>query len=260
MRTVVTALGLGLFVAVTTASATPWATDVVSYDPGTGPASEWGTGALFTNASAALGPVTPETGYGPVTMFNAPYEIDEVVSVGVGGSLVLRLGTPAVDRPGADFIVYANTGFVDPIWDDATLDIGSPASLYGADGGIVEVSADGVNWALLAGDANGVFPTQPWLDTASTVPARFGKPLPAGLTQSDFDGLAFEQALALYDGSAGGTAFDIASTGWDRITYVRVAYDGDFNAEIDAVRVVPEPGTLALLALGALALVARCRG
>ena len=262
MRRAVTALILGLF-AATAAQAGPWAAEVVSYDPGIGPAPVFGSSELYTNAHAALGPASTFTGEapwaGPVTMFNAPYLPDQVVSVGSNGSLVVRFALPVSDRPGDDFIVYGNTGFVDPVWDDLTLDMGSPASLYGADGGTVEVSPDGVAWRPVAGEANGPFPTQPWTDAASTVPADFGKPMPGGLTLADFDGLTFAQALALYDGSAGGAGFDIADTGWSEVHYVRVSYHGMFNVEVDALRVVPEPATLALLGLGALGALRRRR-
>jgi hypothetical protein len=257
MRTVTLAAGLVLSLFVGPAAlAGPWASEVVEYRPGTYPQDG------YTNAAAALGPVSTHTGAppwdGPVTMFNAPYLADQTVSIGPNGSLVVRFDIPVTDLPGPDFIVYGNAGFTDPVWDDLTLDIGDPAALYGADGGRVDVSPDNVNWMTLAGTADGLFPTQPWLDTEATLPARFGKPLPQDLTLADFNGLSFADALLLYQGSAGGAGFDIASSGWSQIHYVRIVNDGtyttgDFTTEIDALRVVPEPATLALLALGILA-------
>lgn len=250
MRTAATALCLGLCAAVPTASAGPWAAELIAYNPGLGP--EPG----YTNGAAALGGVSTYTGEapwaGPVTMFNAPYLTDQIVSIGPGGSLVVKFDMPVANRPGEDLVIYGNAGFVDPVWDDSTLDLGVPAALYGADGAQVEVSPDGATWLTVTGAADSLFPTQPWKDTVSTLPADFSKPMPAGLTLSDFDGLSFADALALYDGSAGGTAFDISATGWTEIEYVRVSYQGLFNAEIDAIRAVPEPGTLGLMALGAL--------
>ena len=81
-----------LFSIVTPALADNWATQVVSYDPGTNPASG------YTNSAAALGEPTRFTGVGvfpgAVTPFNPPFLNTEIVSLGTGGSLVVGEQSP----------------------------------------------------------------------------------------------------------------------------------------------------------------------
>ncbi|MBC7807999.1 MAG: PEP-CTERM sorting domain-containing protein [Akkermansiaceae bacterium] len=75
-------------------------------------------------------------------------------------------------------------------------------------------------------------------------------------------------AIDLYDGSAGGTSFSLAATGFSSISYIRVTGIGNAG-EIDGfsrvgfantgVVVVPEPGTMGLIFFaGVGGLVCRC--
>jgi hypothetical protein len=68
--------------------------------------------------------------------------------------------------------------------------------------------------------------------------------------------LNVSEALALYEGSGGGTGFDLDEFGLDWIQYVKVEGTADFReGEIDAfadVAPVPEPATLCLMAAGAV--------
>lgn len=249
--------------------ASPWAEVVDSYDPGVGPA----TG--FTNPSVALGSPERFTGEsvfpGAVTMFNPPFGTDEIVSIGEGGQLTVRFGSPVVDDPtnlfGIDLIVFGNSGFIDGSFPNGQLT--TPAALFGADFAAVEVSADGVNFISVGGMPDALFPTQGYLDvspfqgTAGSIPTDFLKPMDPSLTLSSFGGLSYAAALALYDGSGGGTPIDIFDSGLSSISYVRISVpdDGDpltfLNAEIDAFANVPEPGTLSLLLLGVVPMVRR---
>ncbi len=96
-----------------------YATEVRAYNPGTGFATEFGTGAGYTNAASILGEptrVTPGIFGGPVDVFSPPYLVDQLLSVGTGGWLELRLDTPATRNPlnpfGIDFLVFGGAGFV----------------------------------------------------------------------------------------------------------------------------------------------------
>jgi MYXO-CTERM domain-containing protein len=240
-----------------------FASSVVSYNPGTGFVSG------FTDPTTALGAPSQINPFGENTdPFNPPYGTNQIVSVGVGGSLTLHLNTPiqhSASNPfGVDFIIFGNTGF--QITNDFDLGtftfVGTPAtdgSLFGNNTGStrVEVSADGVNWFTLnpslAPIVDGLFPTD-----------GIGNPLlpvNPNLTASDFSGQTLAGIESLYGGSAGGTGFDLA---WAQdglgngvnlafADYVRIDVLSG-TSEIDAVSVVPEPtsGALALAGAGLL--------
>ncbi|MBX3393816.1 MAG: PEP-CTERM sorting domain-containing protein [Phycisphaerae bacterium] len=263
IRVVLATLTIAL-IAPGVVSASPWATSWQSYDPGSTPVFG------YTNPDTALGMperFTGENEFGgafasAVTMFNSAFGTDEVVSIGEGGHLTLELGTPATNNPsnpyGVDLIIFGNAGFTDSDYPNGT--IGSPASLYGFGFGRIELSADGVNFFELPGlRADTLFPTQGYQDVdplssnPGSIETDFFKPVNPALTLSDFDGLSYAQALALYDGSGGGTPIDIGLVGLSMVTHVRILVDDDFNpgtfrsAEIDAITVVPEPASAACL-------------
>ena len=66
-------------------------------------------------------------------------------------------------------------------------------------------------------------------------------------------------AIAAYDGSGGGTGFDLDESGYDWIQYIKVEGTSDFSGgEIDAfsdVAAVPVPGAVWLMITGLLGLV-----
>lgn len=243
----------------TVAHATPFADEVVSYVPGVGAASGYG------NASVALGSPERFTGEGvfpgAVTPFNAPWRPDEIVSIGRGGSLTVRFDAPVVDDPnnpfGVDLLIFSNAFFFDP-------DTFAPiANAIDADGGIVEVSADGVIWQTIQNAvADGAFPTlgysdltDPYASAPGNVPSDFTKPVNPAL---NWAGMDMAQIVAAYDGSGGGIGIDLAGTGLSQISFVRVSLSANAagNIEIDAfsdVAAIPTPGALAVLAGGLLA-------
>ena len=63
------------------------------------------------------------------------------------------------------------------------------------------------------------------------------RPVDPTLAPSDFAGKTVAQMIAAYDGSAGGTGFDIGALGLEWIQYVRIEDDPDSNVttEIDAI-------------------------
>jgi hypothetical protein len=249
----------------------PYATEVVSYDPGSTHATTF-AGVPYTDSLAALGEPERMTGEGvwpgAVTMFNAPFMTNEIVSIGEGGHLTLKTGRPITNDPshpyGLDLIVFAHPGFIDADWPNGQM--GNPAALFSNDDAIVEVSDDGFTFYPVGSAlGQGLFPTQGYLDVGpndaspGAVPLDFFQPMSPALTLSSFNGLTYAQALALYGTSGGGTAIDIASTGLTSAQYVRFRVQDDGNAtvglnfELDAVTVVPEPSTIILAVLAALA-------
>lgn len=222
----------------------PFADVVILYEAGTNPSPG------YSDSSSALGSPERFTGEGIfpqiVSAFNAPWGTDEIVSIGAGGQLVLKFNTPVTDdveNPyGIDLLVFGNALFIDENWPNGHC--GASATLLG-EGGLIEVSPDGSNWTAVPSiEADGLFPTEGYLDledTYSAVPgnveATFTRPVSPALSIGDFDGLNYSQVLAHYRGAGGGAGIDVGALGLSEISYVRISNaQGAFDSpEIDAV-------------------------
>ncbi|MEZ6098857.1 MAG: PEP-CTERM sorting domain-containing protein [Pirellulaceae bacterium] len=252
-----------------------WAEQVVRYDPGSTPAPG------FSDPTAALGQPTRFTGVGifpaAVQPFNPPWLGSELVSLGEGAELVLRLSHFAIPDPdGPELGLFANAGLLDADNDFANPGAtasGLPVQQFGVDTVIVDVSANGSDWVAL-GEIVADVPTLGYLDVVDVTAQNPGDlltdfSLPFGFSVNDFAGLplASDQGasiLSLYGDSGGGTWIDISDTGLSKVGYLRfrVADDGDvataLNFELDAVTishvavgsVVPEPATIVMYFLG----------
>ena len=208
-------LGFAALSGVRNTQATQFAAEVVSYKSGTGFATDWSTGAGYTNVVAILGPPARETRGewgGPVTPFSPPYQLDQVLSIGEGGEVTLKFARPIRDEPlnpfGLDFIVFGGTGFTITNGDFSGGGI-TDGTLFGqADGETrVSVSADGETWFVLdpkqAPAFDGYWPG----DGAGD----FGLPVNPVLAKRDFVGGGLAKFTELYAGSGGGTGYDL---GW----------------------------------------------
>ena len=220
----------------------------------------------FTDPLTALGEpsrVTPGAFGGPVDPFNPAYLKGQIVSLGAGGTLTVRLGTPVFNDPthlfGTDLLIFGNAGFIITNTVDVNFNfIGTPAtdgSLFAANDGHtrVSVSADGVTFytlnPALAPTVDGLFPTDGTGDLQ--------KPVNPALNNASFGGKTLDDIRALYAGSGGGAGFDLAwaqdangqSVNLDAVNFVRVdVLEG--KSEIDGFVVVPEPATWGLALLG----------
>lgn len=246
-----------------------YATSVVNYTQGLG------ANGSYLDPNSALSAPARMTGAsfgfpGVVSMFNPPFETDQLVSIGRGGQLTVHFDQPITNDAshlyGADLIVFGNSGFIDSNYPNGQ--IGNPASLFGANNTSVEVSDDGINYVPVPTLIGSLFPTQGYLDSgpfdvvAGSVETDFFRPVSPALSLSSFNGLTFSQAMALYDGSGGGTPIDIASTGLSSVSFVRikVAANASGSTEIDAISRVPEPQTALLILMATAAMRRRHAG
>lgn len=157
-----------------------------------------------------------------------------ITTLNAGSQVTVKFDHKILDDPfnphGVDFLVFGNAFFV---LSGDTLN-GSVSS----EAVTVSVSPDGLEWYTYENGpfADDLFPTQPWQwdadgEELSDEEMDFTKPVNPALTAEDFNGLTLGEAIAAYDGSGGGTGFDLAESGFDWIQYVRVESDG---GEVDA--------------------------
>jgi len=142
--------------------------------------------------------------------------------------------------------------------DMAAYRVNTSGSIFSQGAMKVSVSQDGQTWYTFDNGplAGGYWPTQAYSRwdaangrwDASSV-SDFTRPMNPDLIPGDFGGISVADALALYDGSGGGTAFDIGQLGLDWIDYVRVEGEGNIDA-FAAVSPVPEPASAAILLIG----------
>jgi len=139
---------------------------------------------------------------GPPVGFGALQGSTHTLSLGNGGSVVVRFDDPAVcDGPGADFIIFENAFFA-----------GSLAGPLFIEVGIVAVSADGIEFVEFPYDAT-TFAGLAGRTPVYSAPGNGIDPLDPAV--------------------AGGDAFDLADIGLASIRYVRITDPG---------AAIPDPG------------------
>ena len=182
----------------------PYATELVSFEPGTG--AGYGQNKL------------PNVVLGPPAGGGTDHGSLDVLSLGKGGSVVLGFERFAItDGPGPDLVVFEN-----PFWPS-----GDPSAVY-AEPGEVSVSEDGVTWATFpcdaAGDGDGHF-----AGCAGVTPTLVYDP---------------ETTLPLDPAVTGGDVFDLADVGLTAANFVQIRDVSDFGQaptagfDLDAVGIV----------------------
>jgi hypothetical protein len=191
-----------------------YADQIVSYAPGTL------TDPTYDNPSAALGGLNPVTGTFAgtnyyLTPFDPAYSSSDLVEIGAGGSLILKLSQTASTN---GYTIGVHTGFG---LDDANYPEGmntNPASYtnYWLRQADVLVSADGVNWGDLgtitfdnpsnyyAGSTTNAEGLTPGVGPL----ANTGEPFLGSL--SSFNGQNWQGTLSVLNGSAGGTWLNLS--------------------------------------------------
>jgi hypothetical protein len=187
------------------------------------------------------------------------------VGLTAGAQVVVEFDEPIENNPddggayhwGADFIVHGNPFFAGDRAIAADTGMGSVVLTGGVLAEPVTVSVAqsiGGPWYTFERTADALFPTQPfgWDAQAGAWTGGgqdWGRPVDPSLDAGAFAGLTAAQAIELYDGSAGGTPFDLddltdpggepVGLGW--IRFVRFSDPLGMQGEICGVADVP-PG------------------
>lgn len=257
--TVMTASG-GVF-------ASDYATEVIHYVPGSGIGYDWLSWQLFNNPGTALGRPTVDTTDDsgqigpavPVVPVSPAYRAFEIVTVGRGGSLVLKFDHPVLDDSrnpyGIDFVVFGNSPQV--IDGQSWWEYGDPNAMYvgsecWTENGVVSVSQDNLTWYTFSNGpyADDFAPTLGRVYRPCNPDSSLGAwnlwwgeptdptlPLNPSLTSADFSGKSVADVAKMYGRSAGGTGFDIGPFGLGWIQYVKIqnSVESDTLPEVDAV-------------------------
>ncbi len=247
-----------------------YASKVFEYVEGAGVGNDFITSDPFNDPDTALGrPTFDTTGDGfnipldepvPLVAVNSAFRSFEMVSIGIGGHLTLTFDHPVQDDPcnpyGIDFIIFGNSfhisGGGQPWANGDPNDTVVSGALF-AEPALVSVSQDGMNWFTFfdgpfaddfAPTLGRIYdPKNPELGEWWGQPTEPTRPLDPELMPANLGGLTVADAAEFYDGSAGGTGFDLAALSLDWIQYVRIEPNGSGIPEIDAVAdVAPAAG------------------
>jgi hypothetical protein len=267
MRVKITIIAVGVillhFAAMAAAydyDANDFAAEVVGYIEGTGVGYDWIDFKDYNDPYNALGRPTLETtgdlDIGPeISMVVVPvypaWRSFEVVTIGSGGELVLRFNHPVgndENNPyGIDFIIFGNARWHmesgGPWGPESNPESVTVSSGFYAEQGVVSVSQEGSNWyEFSAGPyADDFAPTAGYKwDRLNDVWAEEldpTRPVDPNLTVAGFEGNSVAEIIDAYEGSAGGTGFDIGTLGLEWIQYVRITDDplSTGTTEVDAI-------------------------
>ena len=236
-----------------------FAIEVVEYIEGEGVGNDWLSGQPFNDPNTALGrPTLETTGDGwlipvdanvPAVPVYQAFRAFELVTVGNGGRLTVKFNHPVANDKnnpyGIDFIIYGNAAQIIGAgsWTNGSPEDVTVGGSVFAEPGFVAVSQDGNDWYYFSSGpyADTFAPTASyeWDDVNDVWDQELDptRPMDPNLSASDMDGKTVAEVIEMYNGSAGGTGFDIGEVGLDWIMYVRIEDDLNSTAttEIDAI-------------------------
>lgn len=248
----------------------PWADQIVEYRAGSEISVDFVTNTAFDDPTVVLGEPTrytsdPDNFGGATTPLQSSFRSNEVVSIGKGGSLTVAFDEPVRDDPknpfGIDLLIFGNSFLFGANIFNPDFSF-NPAGRFdgiASEGGIVELSDDGVNFTAVEDfEADGLFPTNGYNDLTEPFPFIEGNEptnftLPVDPTL-EVVGKTYAEVLAGYAGSGGGAGIDIGAWGFNQITHVRISNPADAVGvpEVDAfadVSPLPEPSSWLLACL-----------
>jgi len=217
----------------------------------------------YTDPAAILGPPTltfvdSEDGGGTnrSSIVDPPYNVapngsDVIVAITNGGEITVRMGRKVYHNPnnpyGVDLIVFANSFFSPPtatgiISDSTDLDEITLAGGTNGHSATISVSPDGTNWYAFDNTPHLYpqnayrwdSPNHSWTEEQLNPT----KPLNPSIYTTDLEGQTAAAVLDQFDGSAGGTGYNLQSSGFPWIQYVRVEPAPNSYTVIDAIAAV----------------------
>jgi hypothetical protein len=237
-----------------------FAAEVIEYVQGTGIPKDLVTSQPFNNPNMALGrPTLMTTGDNwsgspneqmPVVPVYPPFRSFELVAIGNGGHLTVKFNHRVVhdkNNPyGIDFIIYGNALLTigrGQFWKNGNPELTTVGGSCSAKPGIVAVSQDGNNWYYFSDGpyADSFAPTASyeWDDVNNVWGDELDptRPIDPNLTAASMNGKTVAEVINAYNGSAGGTGFDIGTLGLGWIQYVRIenAPTSSVIPDIDAI-------------------------
>jgi len=241
--------------------------DVINFEPYNQPETALGRPTVETTGDMDIG---PNTVMAVVPVYPA-WRSFEVVTIGAGGELVLRFGHAVGDDEnnlyGVDFIVFGNArwriesgGSWGPAADPEAVTVGDG---FYTERGIVSVSQDGEIWYTFSNGpyADDFAPTAgyQWDDINDVWAEELDptRPVEPNLTIAGFDGNSVAEIIDIYNGSAGGTGFDIEDL--DPNDYAALAVDANTGRKwIRYVKIEDDPCSPGLPEVDAIADVSCC--
>ncbi len=193
-----------------------------------------------------------------VSIIDDPYNVapngsNVITEISSGGQITVKLGRKVYHDPnnpyGTDLIVYGNSFFTGVsgagglVSDDTDLSsVGLTSSSFYGHATAVSVSQDGTNW-YTCGNIVTNFPDQAyrWDDTNSSwtdEETNPNKPINPYLYTNNFSGDTVAGAVNQFVGAAGGTSYNLATTGLPWIQYVRIMPGSGTYTVIDAIAAV----------------------
>ena len=251
---------------LTLAEFSDFAIEVVDYSGSFGPSPYNDPNSAIGKPSTVCkngGPFSPSDPNFRIKLVETAYNVDlndekVIVTINPGEYITVKFDHKVVDYHGnlygRDFIVFGNSIFNGGVVSDNT-NMNTCQITYGGwfEEIRVSVSQDGVTWYSFDSGpyADYLFPTQSYKwDTENAQWTNeemdFTRPVDPNLDESDFEYISAAEAIDLYDGSGGGTAYDLReladyndlevdpNTGYRWIQYVRI--DGyQIGGEVDAI-------------------------
>lgn len=277
---VMTLLGLAMSALGLDYDSNDFAVDVVEYIEGNDVGNDWISGEPYNDANTALGrPTLETTGDGwlipldanvPVVPIYPAFRAFEIVTVGNGGYLTLKFNHRVADDEnnpyGIDFIVFGDALQLTSggqMWDNSNPEDFTVVGNILSEPGIAAVSQNGNDWYYFSSGpyADDFAPTASyeWDDVNDTWAQELDptRPVDPNLTAFDMDGMTVAEMISAYDGSVGGTGFDLR---WlEASDYAALAVDPNSGRKwIQYVRIADDPASSATTEIDAIADVSCC--
>ena len=193
----------------------------------------------YDNPQAALGESPRITdvfgGVNFTSPFNNPWQQSDVVSIGLGGYITLKLEKFVnVSDNQRELGVFTFQQFLQTqsggTSADATL-------FYPSMQASLEVSQDGYHWHAIKQGQSLAFDLPANAYNLDGSQANYSQPI--DLKPADMSGLSYQQVIDHYQGSAGGNWIDLSESGYDKIGYIRFATKPDqpFSFQLEGISI-----------------------